>query len=125
MSLWQLLAGRELCEKRAARESAMIREAIGPALLPAGRIESIGDGNDCDSSSYGAWVDVGLRAEAREEDVVAGFLRAGWSGAGASELTRTFGHRVVGVSVETRSGRVEISAVAVDDCWDDHGYRCG
>ncbi|MBE1563888.1 hypothetical protein [Nonomuraea africana] len=124
--VWGMLGGgRELCERRADRVNAMVREAISPALPPASQILSIGGVNDCDSSTYGAWVFVELK---EEEDLRARFVAAGWSAdlevdaANAYDLAKRIGDRVFGVSIESN---VEISAVVLDGCWDSGGYGCG
>ncbi len=91
--------------------------------------------DDCDSSSYGAYVYV-KEANVEPEVVVVAFGRAGWDGGPVSERTRDcvawcrayelskrVGERVVSVSLEG-STDVAIWASAADDCWDADGYRC-
>ena len=130
--------GEGLCKKRADYENALVREALGPAVSRAGLAEAMEDQNDCDSSTYGSEVSI-LAGDVEPKEIVAAFENTGWSSKRASDrsrdcvarceaydLTKKFGERVVGVSLEgpLKYGGVEILASAADDCWDDKGYRC-
>ncbi|MEU8150946.1 hypothetical protein [Nonomuraea sp. NPDC048901] len=134
---WDTATGGGLCQKRADYENALVREALGPTFSQAGLVASMQDMSDCDSSTYGSWVDVNLE-KAEPKDAVAAFVKAGWSSRPASErsrdcpadrceaydLTKKFGQRVVAVSVEGRYSVTMFVASAADDCWDGKGYRC-
>lgn len=133
--LWEVIAREGLCKERADYENALVRDALSPVLAQMGMGGSMEDQDDCDSSSYGSYVSVHV-ANAEPEDVVAAFVRAGWSGGPVSErsrdcvgwcrayeLSKKVGERIVGVSLEG-STDVDIWVSAADDCWDADGYRC-
>ncbi|MDR8407173.1 hypothetical protein MTP10_00270 [Nonomuraea sp. 3-1Str] len=128
-------AGGGLCQNRADYENALVRKVLSPVLSRAGLVGSMEDKSDCDSSTYGSYVYVSIE-NVKPDNVVAAFVKAGWSSSPASErtrdcdagcdaydLTKKFGERVVDVSVEGAHD-VEIWASAADDCWDADGYRC-
>ncbi|MEQ4715808.1 hypothetical protein [Nonomuraea sp. B19D2] len=133
--LLDMAAGGHLCKKRADYENALVREVLSPVLSRAGLVGSMEDRNDCDSSTYGSFVYIHIE-NVKPKDVVAAFVKAGWSSGPASErsrdcaewceaydLSKKLGERVVDVDIEGASDVVILASVA-DDCWDADGYRC-
>ncbi|MBF8192435.1 hypothetical protein ITP53_43500 [Nonomuraea sp. K274] len=134
-----VVAGGELCHKRADYENALVRKVLSPVLTQTGLAGAMEDMNDCDSSTHGSYVSVHIE-DVKAKNVLAAFVKAGWAGGPASErsrdcaagceaydLTKTFGKRVVGVSLEgplEYGTDVVILASAADECWDANGYRC-
>ncbi|MEU4225199.1 hypothetical protein AB0F17_12945 [Nonomuraea sp. NPDC026600] len=133
--LLEVAAGGQLCQKRADYENALVRKALSPVLSQAGLVGSMEDQSDCDSSTYGSSVYVSIE-NVKPKNVVAAFVKAGWSsrptsehtrdcaaGCDAYDVTKKFGERVVDLAVEG-AHNVKILASAADDCWDADGYRC-